>query len=184
MKGCAFFLCFLALCIPASARPQQISAFKGHALEFLKPHPIRAMHFLQNHKMLLLSSAVLFAANAAYTRNYVQMQQRCPQCLFSGQTRPASVASVDGKVLVGLASTTIIDYYILRLHRTDAKVGVWVIIGSAAAWQAKFAYDYSRVNNLADFNHMGVNRLHKIGGLDLYSPTEQPFGSGVLRQRR
>ena len=114
----------------------------------------------------------------------VQMQQRCPQCLFSGQTRPASVASIDGKVLVGLAGATVMDYYILRLHRTDAKVGLWVIVGSAAAWQASFAYSYSKVNNLADFNHMGVNGVRKIGGLDLYSPAEQPIGLGVLRQRQ
>lgn len=85
--------------------------------------------------------------------------------------------------MAGLAGTTVIDYYILRLHRTDAKVGVWTIVGWAAAWQASFAYSYSKVNNVADFNHMGVNRVHKIGGLDLYPPTEQPFGLGVVRQR-
>lgn len=184
MKVGAFLVCFLALCIPATAGPPQIPGFKGRGIEFLKPHPVLVMRFLKTHKMLLLSSAVLFASNAAYTRNYVQMQQRCPQCLFSGQTRPASVLSVDGKVLAGLAGTTVIDYYILRLHRTDAKVGVWAIVGSAAAWQATFAYDYSKVNNLADFNRMGVNRVHKLGGLDLYSPTEQRIGLGVLGQRQ
>lgn len=183
MKVGAFLVCFLALCIPATAGPRQMPGFKGPGMEFLKPHPILAMHFLKTHKMLLLSSGVLFAANAAYARNYVQMQQRCPQCLYYGQTRPASFVSIDGKVLAGLAGTTVIDYYILRLHRTDAKVGVWAIVGSAAAWQASFAYSDSKVNNLADFNHMGVNRIHKIGGLNLYSPTEQPFGLGVLRQR-
>lgn len=129
MKVGAFLVCFLALCIPASAGPRQISAFKGRGLESLKPHPVLAMRFLKNHKMLLLSSAVLFAANAAYARNYVQMQQRCSQCLFSGQTRPASFVSIDGKILAGLAGATVIDSYILRSHRVDAKVGVWVIVG-------------------------------------------------------
>lgn len=176
MKVGAFLLCFLALCIPVTAGPRQIPGFKGRGIEFLKPHPVLVMHFLKTHKMLLLSSGVLFAANAAYARNYIQMQQRCPQCLFYGQTRPASFASFDGKVLAGLAGTTVIDYYILRLHRTDAKVGVWAIVGSAAAWQAVFAYDYSKVNNLADFNRMGVNRVHKTGGLDLYAPTALPLG--------
>jgi len=165
MKSSAFLMCFLALCIPASARPQQTPGFKGRALEFLKPHPILAVHFLQHHKMLVLSSGILFAANAAYARNYVQMQQRCPQCLFSGQTRPPSVARFDGLNLAALGGATAIDYYILRLHRTDAKVGVWGMVGWAAVLQAKFAYDYSKVNNLADFNRMGVNRVRKIGDL-------------------
>lgn len=181
MKVGAFLVCVLALCLPASAGPHQISAFKGRGLGFFKPHPILAVHFLKNHKMLLLSSAVLFAANAAYARNYVQMQQRCPQCLFSGQTRPPSVARFDGLNLAGLAGATVMDYYIFRLHRSDAKICVWGVVGWAALEQARFAYDYSKVNNLTDFNRMGVNRVHKVGGLDLYTPTEQPFRLGVLR---
>src|SRR5487761_387559 len=125
-------VCILACCLPAWARPHQPQGFKGRGLGVLKPHPMLAIHFLQHHKLLLLSSGVLFAANAVYARNYINMQNRCPQCLFGGQKRPPSLARFDGLNLVGLAGATVMDYYILPLHRTDADVSVGIMVACAA----------------------------------------------------
>ncbi|MHB8525748.1 MAG: hypothetical protein ACYDD2_06255 [Candidatus Acidiferrales bacterium] len=110
----------------------------------------------------------------------MNMQNRCPQCLFGGQKRPPSLARFDGLNLVGLAGATVLDYYIFRLHRTDANAGVGVMVAWAAFWQAKFAYDYSKVNTISDFNNMGITQGHRIGDFAHYSP-ERPLAPGDPR---
>ncbi|MGH7744905.1 MAG: hypothetical protein ACREQ5_08875 [Candidatus Dormibacteria bacterium] len=144
-------------------------------MQWVKPHPILAVRFLTHHKMYVLSTGIIFAANAAYARNYMQMQHRCPQCLFEGQGRPASFAKIDALNLVGIAGASAMDYYIFRLHRADANVSMWGFTAWAAVWQARFAYDYSQVNNIADFNRMESNRMRKISDFAPYIPTRPVF---------
>lgn len=178
MKSIVSLLCFLALSLPASAGPPTIAAFKNPVGRWLKPHPIRLVRFLAHHKIMVISSGMLLGANIAYARSYTEMQHRCPQCLFYGQTRPASVLQFDGLNLVGIAAATVMDDYIVRLHRTDGDVGVLAIGVWGAAWEAKFAYQYSQVNNLTDFNNMGINRLRQTGDFAPSAPLQRAFLPG------
>lgn len=71
MKTLLCMICFLVLSSSASAWPH-----------LKKPHPIG---FVKHHKLLLISSAIYLAADAADTVTTIHAQQRCPTCVESSE---------------------------------------------------------------------------------------------------
>lgn len=128
-------------------------------LAFLKPHPVRVFHFVTHHKAFLISSTAFVAADVAYTRSYMGMQNRCSQCLFYGQTHPAGFVHIDGLPLLGVGLFVAANYYLttnLPEHRTQNQIAMWAVMANGAFWLGLKAYDYSGVDNLNDFNRQSI----------------------------
>lgn len=151
MKIVASLACFLVLSLPASA-------FQFH---FKKPHPI---DFVKHHKLLLITSAVYLAADAADIQTTIHGLQRCPSCtegseLFGPRPSPARLW---GESMGFDAAYIAYDWYGLRkqapwsagdkqshhmlYHLCNLEKPVTVgVMTTAAAFHARAAYNSAQM---------------------------------------
>ena len=141
---------------PLSARAQE-DATSHSRLAFLKPRPLRVLHFVGHHKTFLINSTVLVAADAAYTRSLVDMRHRCPQCV--GEGNPGAAAAGIGLFIAA-------NYYVTTKvpeHRIANYTALSILTGNAAYWLGRAAYGYSSVDNLNDLNNLSILDVRRRG---------------------
>ncbi|MGH7744906.1 MAG: hypothetical protein ACREQ5_08880 [Candidatus Dormibacteria bacterium] len=103
--------------------------FASHA----HPHPIR---WVKHHKLLVATSALLIAADAADTESTVRAQRRCPSCyetaLFMGKhPSPARLWSI---TIAEDAALCTFNWYVLKQnpdYKFEKALGIAVTSGLA-----------------------------------------------------
>jgi hypothetical protein len=106
------------------------------------PHPIR---WANRHKLLIITSAVMFAASAADAQTSIDAEKRCPACTetnpFVG-SHPSSTV-LWSFVVAGNSGVTLLDWRLLRRNRNADKSFLLTITGLAASLHACAAYHNS-----------------------------------------
>src|SRR6185437_4918988 len=178
MKTISYCLVLAAAFLqPLSVRAQE-NGTNHSRLAFLKPHPARVLRFVAHHKYFLITSTVLIAADAAYTRSTLDMQHRCPQCIGFGNPRAAAAAT---------GAFIAMNYYVTTKvpgHRVANDIALSILTGYSAYWLGRAASDYSSVDNPNDLNNVSFFNVGGRRGLILHPGYDPPSFSKVLSDRR
>jgi len=103
------------------------------------PHPIQ---WASRHKLLIVTSAVMFAASAADAQSSIEAEKRCAACVemnpFVG-SRPSTPAFWSF-TLVGNSGVTFLNWHLLKRNRSSDKAFILTLTGVAASLHAYAAY--------------------------------------------
>ena len=102
------------------------------------PHPIQ---WIGHHKLLVATSALLFAAEAADAQTSTETQRRCPACLETNPIvgRHPSATELWSVVVAEDLGMTLFDRYALESDHKFAKpltVGLTEVVASVHAYAA------------------------------------------------
>jgi hypothetical protein len=103
------------------------------------PHPLQ---WANRHKLLIASSAVMFAASALDAQTSIDAQKRCPMC---SEANPfvgphPSAPAFWSFVVAGNSGVTLLDWRLLKRNRRVDKSFIVTITGIAASLHAYAAY--------------------------------------------
>jgi hypothetical protein len=103
------------------------------------PHPIR---WVGRHKLLIATSAIMFAASAVDAQTSIDAERRCPTCAETNPivgARPSATAFWSF-VVVGNSGVTLLNWYSLKHNRPQDKSFTVIVTGVAASLHAYAAY--------------------------------------------
>jgi hypothetical protein len=103
------------------------------------PHPIR---WVGHHKLLIATSAIMFAASAMDAQTSIDAERRCPACVETNLIvgpRPSTTAFWSF-VAAGNSGVTLLNWYSLKHNRPQDKSFTVIVTGVAASLHAYAAY--------------------------------------------